>query len=200
MPTVTVQMVRSIEALKKIADDYGSIICHYQRAEGEDVFFITEKNVLYRYVSQPNQRTRLHHDNDATVAKYPTLNMKPALVKPESPVVAGEQLVAEMGDTRGRADRLTRRLPRRFAELGGAFLLVSGVILLAGVGWLTWHDVMIWGKDVSGILLGSRVDEPMSLGIDVKGIHYLLAGASLLTLGLIASLGPIRRLVSKLAS
>jgi len=57
---------------------------------------------------------------------------------------------------------------------------------------------MIWGKDVSGILLGSRVDEPMSLGIDVKGIHYLLTGASLLTLGLIASLGPIRRLVSNL--
>ena len=54
MPDLKAQTLSSIEALKKIAGEYSSIIFHYH-AEGEDVFFITENNILYQYISEKTE-------------------------------------------------------------------------------------------------------------------------------------------------
>jgi hypothetical protein len=62
-------------------------------------------------------------------------------------------------------------------------LVASAALILAWVSWLTWIDVTEWGKDLDSILFGSRADEPISLGIGMTVIHYLLIGLSLLAAG-----------------
>lgn len=49
MPNLKMQTLTSIEALKKISNEYSSIIFHC-RAEEEDIFFVTENNILYQYI------------------------------------------------------------------------------------------------------------------------------------------------------
>jgi hypothetical protein len=73
---------------------------------------------------------------------------------------------------------------RRSLTRAGLFLPAFGSAILAWVGWLIWHDVTVWGKDISLIFFGSRTGEFMSLGVGVKAIHYFLIGLALLILGL----------------
>lgn len=51
MPDLKVQTLSSMEALNKIAEDYDLRIFHTKTADG-DVFFITENNIIYRYVAE----------------------------------------------------------------------------------------------------------------------------------------------------
>lgn len=51
MPDLKTQTLSSMEALKKLADDYDLRIFHTKTADG-DVFFITENNIIYRYVAE----------------------------------------------------------------------------------------------------------------------------------------------------
>lgn len=80
---------------------------------------------------------------------------------------------------------LSRRLLSNLASL---FLTAFGSITLGWVGWLTWSDMTVWGKDVAVIFFGSRTGESISLGIGMKVIHYLLIGVALLLSGLITFL------------
>ncbi len=75
-------------------------------------------------------------------------------------------------------------------NLGRAGLLLAafGSAVLAWVGWLTWHDVTVWNKDIFLIFFGSRTGETISLGVGMKVIYYFLIGLTLLILGLIISL------------
>ena len=68
--------------------------------------------------------------------------------------------------------------------LTGLFLSVLGSAILAWVGWLTWYDVTVWGKDIPLIFFGSRTGELISLGIGMKVIYYCLIGLALLISGL----------------
>jgi hypothetical protein len=64
-------------------------------------------------------------------------------------------------------------------------LVVSAALVLAWVSWLTWIDVTEWGKDLGSIFFGSRVNEPISLGIGMTVMHYFLIGLSLLAAGVV---------------
>lgn len=51
-----------------------------------------------------------------------------------------------------------------------------GSIILTGVGWLILNDVTVWNKNILVILFGSRTGEAISMGIGLRGIHYLIIG------------------------
>jgi hypothetical protein len=72
---------------------------------------------------------------------------------------------------------------RSFSALASVFVAAFGVSVLAWVSWLTIHDVLTWGKDLSLIFFGSRAGEAISLGIGMTVIHYLLLGAAFLLFG-----------------
>lgn len=63
--------------------------------------------------------------------------------------------------------------------------LHPSIIILSWVCWLVWYDVTVLGKDLYTILFGSRLGEAMSLGIGLKGIHYLAIGLVALLVGVI---------------
>jgi len=67
--------------------------------------------------------------------------------------------------------------------LAGLILSVSGLAILAWVGWLTWHDIKVWGKHIALIFFGSRTGEAINLGIGMKVIYYLLIGLALFLSG-----------------
>jgi len=70
-------------------------------------------------------------------------------------------------------------------NIAGMFLVASGSIILVWVGWLTWHDITTWGKDIALVFFESRTGEAISLGIGMKLIYYFLAGLALFLSGLI---------------
>jgi len=72
---------------------------------------------------------------------------------------------------------------RLFPNVIGLALGASAALVLGWVGWLTWVDMAEWGKDIGSIFFGSRANEPISLGIGMTLIHYLLVGLSLLAAG-----------------
>jgi len=72
-------------------------------------------------------------------------------------------------------------------NLAGLFLTAFGSAILAWIGWLIWHDVTVWGKDIALIFFGSRTGEPICLGIGMKVIYYFLIGLTLFILGLVIS-------------
>lgn len=80
------------------------------------------------------------------------------------------------------------RLVRLLPNLAGLFLAAFGLIVLAWVSWLTWYDVITWGKDIAFIFFGSRAGEAISLGIGMKVIYYFLIGLALLLSGLVTFL------------
>jgi len=80
---------------------------------------------------------------------------------------------------------LSRHLLSNLASL---FLTAFGSTILAWVGWSTWYDITVWGKDIALIFFGSRTGEAISLGIGMKLIHYFLIGLALLLSGLLTFL------------
>ena len=64
-------------------------------------------------------------------------------------------------------------------------LVILGWGMLAWVGQIVWTDLAFWGKELPVILFGSRIGEPISLGLGVKLFHYLLIGVFLLVGSLI---------------
>lgn len=64
-------------------------------------------------------------------------------------------------------------------------LFVSAGFTILWVAQLTWNDISVWNKDIASIFFGSRIGEPISLGIGMQLIHYLLIGISLFAVGLI---------------
>jgi hypothetical protein len=65
----------------------------------------------------------------------------------------------------------------------GLSLTATGVLLLVWTAWLMWYDVTVWGKAVASIFFGSRVGEVMSLGIGIRGFHYLVLGLAFVVIG-----------------
>lgn len=52
MPDLKAQTLCSIEGLKKVADEYGSIIFHTRTASNEDIYFTTVDDIIYQYVTR----------------------------------------------------------------------------------------------------------------------------------------------------
>lgn len=75
--------------------------------------------------------------------------------------------------------RLTRQLrsPWNGATLSLMFL---GWATLTWAGQIIWNDLSLYGKDMVTILLGSRVGENISLGVEIRVIYYLIIGLMLL--------------------
>jgi hypothetical protein len=69
-------------------------------------------------------------------------------------------------------------------NLVGLSLTSLGSIILVGIYLLTWYDMTVWGKDIALIFFGSRTSEAISLGMDIRVIHYFLIGLVFLILGL----------------
>jgi hypothetical protein len=63
-------------------------------------------------------------------------------------------------------------------------LIFVGMIILFWIFWLTMYDTTVWSKDVAQIFLGSRVGETISLGIDMRIIHYFLISLTFLSSGI----------------
>jgi len=80
--------------------------------------------------------------------------------------------------------RVESHLWHRLLNLSGLFLVASGLIILAWVGWLTWYDMTTWGKDITHIFFGLRTGEAINLGIGMKVIYYFSIGLALFLLGL----------------
>ncbi len=74
------------------------------------------------------------------------------------------------------------RLP--ISNLASLVCTALGSIFLAFVGWLTWYDMTVWGKDIALIFFGSRTGEAISLGIGMRVIHYLMISLAFLLSGL----------------
>ena len=55
-----------------------------------------------------------------------------------------------------------------------------GIFNLSIVTYVTYSDLVVWGKDLFDILFGSRIDEFISLGIGMRIINYLILGLALL--------------------
>ena len=72
-----------------------------------------------------------------------------------------------------------------FGRIISLSLIILGTITLVWVCQLTLHDMITWGKDITRIFFSSRTAEHMfpTLGIDMRVIHYLLIGVTLLLLG-----------------
>jgi hypothetical protein len=84
-------------------------------------------------------------------------------------------------------DSRQHRFPRKqriLKDLAAMLLTASGFITLAWVGQLTWHDVTVWGKNITLVFFGSR-GENISLGIGMKVAHYFLVGFMLFFSGLV---------------
>ena len=61
-------------------------------------------------------------------------------------------------------------------------LMIIGLVTIIWVGYLVWCDIIYWGKDIALILFGSRIGEPISLGIGMKVIYYLLFSIALFSI------------------
>ena len=58
-----------------------------------------------------------------------------------------------------------------------------GSIILIWISWIIFNDITTWQKTLYVILFGSRVEQSISLGIDMKAIYYLLIGIALIFSG-----------------
>ena len=67
-------------------------------------------------------------------------------------------------------------------------LIFSAAIILVLMGGIIWNDISFWKKDIITILTGSRTGEPISLGIGMTIINYILVGMSLLIAGVVVFL------------
>lgn len=62
-------------------------------------------------------------------------------------------------------------------------LVISSVLVLAWVSWLTWFDISVWNKNLGEIFFGSRTGEAISLGIGMTVFYYFSIGMLLLAFG-----------------
>ena len=94
-----------------------------------------------------------------------------------------------LGPTKGEvsapSSTTTRQITYLPPGLVGLIPAALGSIILAWVGWLTWHDITTWSKSLTLIFFGSRAGEVVSLGIDLRAIHYLLIGLALFLAGIV---------------
>ena len=63
--------------------------------------------------------------------------------------------------------------------------LAVGSITLAWLFQLIWTDIAVWNKDLGLIFFGSRVGEPIDLGIGMRVVYYFFIGFTFLSVGLV---------------
>ena len=65
------------------------------------------------------------------------------------------------------------------------FFIAFGSLTLVLVGYVVWHDITVWSKNLALIFFVSRTGERISLGIGMKVAHYFLVGFVLLFSGFV---------------
>jgi len=73
---------------------------------------------------------------------------------------------------------------RSFPNLLTLALVIIATGILVGVGSIALLDITYWNKDIATIFLGPRTGEPITLGLGMILIHYLLIGITLLGAGM----------------
>ena len=94
-----------------------------------------------------------------------------------------EALFSKFGKQHGKVGRFGALELSTF-NLTIIFLLGAGSLTLIWVGSLVWNDIAFWGKEFSVVFLGSRVGENISLGLDLRVIHYYLIGILLIVIAI----------------
>jgi hypothetical protein len=156
MPNLEVQTLSSMDALKKIADDYESMLFHTTMG-GNDVFFTTIQNITYQYVANGSA-----HILEETFSKEKSMTS-----------IGGSDVIKP----RKKALQVNA-LKSRFSRSKFVFLafIGLGLLLLAFFAWIIYYDLTFWGKNISLILLGSRAGEAIGLGINMRLIYYFIIG------------------------
>jgi len=90
--------------------------------------------------------------------------------------------------TVGTTSEVIERHLSRLAKPVSLILIGFGSAILVWICWLTWYDMTTWGKDLALIFFGSRTGEAISLGTDLRVIHYLLIGLASFVTGVITFL------------
>jgi len=151
---------------RKLPNICGSVGCPVCSSIAIALTRVTGKSVII-------EKTEVHKDGETIEANFQLLET------PESEEQT-EALLEEAIES-----YLSRRL---LSNLTSLFLTAFGSIILAWIGWLTWYDMTMWGKDIATIFFESRTGEAISLGIGMKVIHYFLIGLALLLSGLLTFL------------
>ena len=170
MPNLNVQTLASMDELKKVADDYDSILFHTTMGDN-DIFFTTIENITYQYVV--NAREQMFEGT-----------------------FSNEKLLKSIGSS-GLIKHLKKALQVNILKLiisRSKFIFLAfiglGLYLLAFFAWIVYCDITFWDKNISLILLGSRVGEAIGLGIDMRLIYYFIIGLTLISMGIILFLLP----------
>ena len=95
-----------------------------------------------------------------------------------------EALFSKFGKKSGKTRQFSN-LDLSLFNIAIIFLLGVGSVTLIWVGSLVWNDIAFWSKEFSEIFLGSRVGENISLGIDLRVIHYYMIGILLIAVAIV---------------
>jgi len=85
--------------------------------------------------------------------------------------------------------------PAHLPRLIGLSLIITGALVLAWIGIMTWYDTSVWHKSLGFVLFTYRTGEPISLGLGMKFIHYFMIGSALLLAGALTYLRKIKKII-----
>jgi hypothetical protein len=120
------------------------------------------------------ENIEISKDGKTTKAKFRVLGMPT-----QKPIISVDKVKLPERIQLGEAPKLSLRIPILTKLISPIFALL-GSIILVWVSLLVFQDITVWGKSISTIFFGSRTGEFISLGIDMKIIHYLILGIGLL--------------------
>jgi hypothetical protein len=120
------------------------------------------------------ENIEISKDGKITEAKFRVLGMPT-----QKPILPVDKLKLLERTQLGEAPKMSLRIPILTKLIIPIFALLGSVILV-WVSLLVFQDITVWGKSISTIFFGSRTEESISLGIDMKIIHYFILGLGLL--------------------
>jgi hypothetical protein len=120
------------------------------------------------------ENIEISKDGKTTKAKFRVLGMPT-----QKPIISVDKVKLPERIQLGEAPKLSLRIPILTKLISPIFALL-GSIILVWVSLLVFQDITVWGKSISTIFFGSRTGEFISLGIDMRIIHYFILGIGLL--------------------
>jgi len=191
--TIYKDVCNEIRKLPNICSSFGcplcsSIACALARSSGEPV--VIEKIEL----SADGEIIEAYYRTLGTISpmEFPpeeekvavTAEAPPVEVSPQPPEAVASAEVLEEEAPPALVKPTGRPLSYLLTNLVSLVLVALGSYTLVWVGWLTWYDIITWGKSLALIFFGSRTGEVISLGIGMTVIYYFLIGLALLLLGI----------------
>ena len=179
MPDLKIQTLASMDSLKKVVDDYESMIFHTTK-NGNDVFFTTIQNITYQYIT-----------NSSTPKTQTT-------VFPEEPKLQlSSGCPSFIQSTKAFFKKTIQKINSR-PKIVFLSLFIIGVILLTFSIWITYYDLTFWNKNLTLILLGPRTGETMSLGVGMRLIYYFILSLTLISTAILRFFLPKAQIIKQL--